>query len=95
MVNGTSLTTRLITGSGAGEGSRIMGAETAVNNELAEVGGLFKVMEGSFVRSPSLMDLRRECGNLPNDPFKTVGAWIISGCKRKFMESRGRGRVRV
>ena len=50
MVNVASFTLMPTAGSGAGRGGRIMGAETAVNNELAEVGGLRKVLEGSFVR---------------------------------------------
>ena len=36
MVIGTSLTPRSIAGLGAGGDDRIMGAETVVNNELAE-----------------------------------------------------------
>ena len=45
-------------------GGRIVGVETCVHNELAEVGSLQKVTEGDFVRSSGLLDPRRECGNL-------------------------------
>ena len=46
MMNGTSLTTGTIVGLGANGSSRIMGVETGVRNEMAEVGGLQKVIEG-------------------------------------------------
>ena len=39
MLNGTSLTLRPIVGTGIGEGGRIMGVETGVNNERAKAGG--------------------------------------------------------
>ena len=48
MVNGTSLASRSIAGSGAcGNGSSV-GAETCVKNELMEVVGFRKVTEGWF-----------------------------------------------
>ena len=46
MVNGTILTSGAVAGMGASGGGRIMGAETGVNNELVEVGGVFS--RGSF-----------------------------------------------
>ena len=36
--------------SGASVGGRIMGVETSVHNELAEVWGLWKIMEGGLLR---------------------------------------------
>ena len=42
MMNGTSLASRSIAGSGACGGDRSVGEETCVNNELAEVGGFLE-----------------------------------------------------
>ena len=50
MMNDTNLALGSIAGLGAGWGGRSVGVETSVHNELAEVGGFFKVTEGALVR---------------------------------------------
>ena len=48
MVNGTDLTSQFISGSGAFGGGSSVGAETHVNNELAEVRGFSEGDRGGF-----------------------------------------------
>ena len=50
MVNGTGITSRSIARSGACGGGSSVGAESYVNNDLAEVGGFWKVTEEDLVR---------------------------------------------
>ena len=47
-MNGAGLTPRSVTGSGAGRGGRIMGAEARVHNELVEVGWFVESDRGWF-----------------------------------------------
>ena len=49
-VNGTGLTLEPIEESEVGGSGKIMGVEIRVNNELVELGGLWKVTEGGLVR---------------------------------------------
>ena len=50
-MNGISLTSRPIAGSGANGGGRIMEMETDVNNELVEVGGFVESDRGLVRKS--------------------------------------------
>ena len=49
-MNGTGLTLGSAAGSEAGGGGSIMGAEAGVHHNLAEVWGLWKVIEGGLMR---------------------------------------------
>ena len=48
MVNGTSLPSGSIAGPGTSRGSRSVGVEISVHNELAEVGGFSECDRGRF-----------------------------------------------
>ena len=64
MANGVGTTPGSVAWSGASGDGSIMGAETSVHNELAEVGEFVESDKGRFDEEVlGLMDPRRGCGN--------------------------------
>ena len=73
MVNGAGLTLGSVTGSGAGGGGRIMGAEAGVHHKLAEVGWFAESDRGGFGEEVLGGWIRGEdVEAFSKDPFKTV-----------------------
>ena len=82
VVNGTNLALGSIAGSGACGGGRSLGAETHVNNELAEVGGFGKDIQGRWIGGEDME-------TFPEDMFETVKARIVGGRERQVMGVSG------
>ena len=84
MVNGEVLT------SGLWQGQEPVGAETHVDNELAEVRGFLEGDRRGFGKKILGWLIRGEdMETFPEDPFETVKARIVSSDERQMMEVLG------